>query len=522
MVVLLLVVAVLAGLTAICTKKGGGPSGRRAVALDVFRAGVVRPSTLDPAKARTVDELLVADQLFDSLTAADPETLAPVPSLAASWTASADQQHWDFTLRSTARFSDGSTVTSTDVKATLERIAKKDSGSSVSDLLEPVTGYRAVAVDGVATELTGVVAVSPTVVHVDLDAPWSALPSVLSNPAFGVLPKAVLDAGAELSGVPVTSGPFVVAAQAGDRLTLTPAKGVSTKSKRVEFALFADKAAAFDAMVAGEVDWSGVPADRVEEAAKKFGRSQFRPYVAELFYAFNLRDAKFADIRVREAIVRAVDRSAIVRDVYGDTVTATDSLVVDGLEGHQDHPCSGKCDVDTARSKELVDALAAEGVPVPPLQLDFEDDATQLAVATAIQKSLADVGIVASLRPKPLAEYQQFAVSGAQEIFRLGWIAPYPSADAILAPLFLTGSPNNLTGFSSAPVDEQLRLARSSADAAARVAAYQAAETAILAELPIIPIGQFELQSVASSRVRGLTMTAAGSFDGRRVWVANR
>jgi peptide/nickel transport system substrate-binding protein/oligopeptide transport system substrate-binding protein len=142
-------------------------------------------------------------------------------------------------------------------------------------------------------------------------------------------------------------------------------------------------------------------------------------------------------------------------------------------------------------------------------------------VATAIQKALADVGITAALRPKPLAEYQQFAVSGSQELFRLGWIAPYPSADAVLAPLFSSSSPNNLTGFSSAEVDEALRVARSSADPAAQVAQYQAAEKAVLAVLPIIPIGQFEIQSVASERVRDLTITSAGSFDGRLVWVAS-
>ena len=481
----------------------------------------MRPATLDPAKARTVDELLVADQLFDSLAAYDPTTLEPVPSLASSWTASDDQLHWDFTLRAGAIFSDGSPVTAADVKATLDRIARKGSGSSVSDLLELVTGYEAVAVDGTATELAGVVATSASVVRIDLDAPWSVLPSALANPAFGVLPKAVVDAGGELPAEPVTSGPFVVSTSADDVLSLSPAKGVSAKSKRLDFRLFDDKAAAYDAMVAGRVDWSEVPPDRIEEAAKRFGRSRFKPYVAELFYAFNLRDARFADVRVREAIVRAVDRAAILRDVYDGSVRPTDSLVVEGLAGHQAEACAGKCGFDVERSKALLAEVAAAGGTLPELEIDFEDDVTQTAVATAIQKDLAAVGITATLRPKPLAEYQQFAVSGSQQLFRLGWIAPYPSPDAVLVPLFSSTSPNNLTGFASGTVDEALRAARSTADAAQRVEHYRAAEKEILAALPIIPIGQFEIQSVASERVRGLTVTSAGSFDGRSVWVAS-
>src|SRR5512143_1712244 len=65
----------------------------------VLRLAVTTPSTLDPAKARTLDEQLVADQLFDSLTAWDPKTLAAGPAIAASWTPTPDQLHWDFTLR---------------------------------------------------------------------------------------------------------------------------------------------------------------------------------------------------------------------------------------------------------------------------------------------------------------------------------------------------------------------------------------------------------------------------------------
>ena len=511
----------LALLAASCSKKGSGSDGGGEGAAAAFRAAIVAPSTLDPAKARTVDELLVADQLFDSLAAYDPETLEPVPSLAASWTASDDQMHWDFTLRPEATFSDGSSVTAADVKATFERIAKKDSGSSVSDLLELVTGYRALAVDGTATELAGVVATSETVLRIDLDAPWSALPSALANPAFGVLPQAMTAAGGEFPEEPVTSGPFEVASTTDDLLTLTPADGVAAKSERLEFHLFPDKAAAYDAMVAGRVDWSEVPPDRIEEAAKRFGERNFKPYLAELFYAFNLRDPKFTDVRLREAIVRAVDRDGIVSDVYDGSIRPMEGLIVEGLAAHQPDACGDKCSHDVERSKALLAELAAEGVTVPEVQIDFEDDETQTAVATAIQRDLAEVGITAALRPEPLAEYQQFAVTGSQELFRLGWIAPYPSADAVLAPLFASTSPNNLTGFSSPEVDEALRTARSSADKATRVTQYQAAEKAVLAALPIIPIGQFEIQSVASERVRGLTVTSAGSFDGRRVWVAS-
>lgn len=517
------VVAVVGLLGAGCSKKDDGKAAAPDAAGDVFRAAIVRPASLDPGRARTVDELLVADQLFDALAAYDPATSEPVPALALSWTATPDQLQWDFTLRPDARFSDGSPVTSADVKATLDRIARKDSGSSVSDLLELVSGYRDTAVEGTASELTGVSAPAPDVVRIVLDSPWSLLPSVLANPAFGVLPKAVADIATFPAGGPAlpTSGPFRLAAAGSDRLSLVPAPGVEAGAAGVDFVLFDDKASAFDALAAGEADWSEVPPDRTDEAVERFGRDLFVPYAAELFYAFNLRNPKFADGRFREAVVRAVDRAAILTDVYGGTVRPADGVLVEGLDAYQTDACAGRCTYDQQRARELLAEIAASGGTIPELAIDFESDAIQTAVATAIKDDLAAVGITASLRPKPLEEYQQFAVSGEQELFRLGWVAPYPSADAILTPLFLTGFPNNLTGFSSAVVDELLRAARADPDPAARVARWQEAERAVLAELPILPIGQFELHAAASARVRGLTMTVTGTFDARAVSLAD-
>src|SRR4051794_38490978 len=141
-----------------------------------LRIGLTRVASLDPAQARTVEQLLVDDQLFDSLTAYDPHTHDAVPSVAMSWSASPDQRQWDFTLRPDASFANGRGITADDVKYTLERIAKKGSGSPATDELALVTGYRPFAIDGSAPGLAGVTVPGPGVVHISLDAPWANLP----------------------------------------------------------------------------------------------------------------------------------------------------------------------------------------------------------------------------------------------------------------------------------------------------------------------------------------------------------
>jgi len=473
------------------TKDGGPEPG-------VLRLGLVRVASTDPARAATVDEQLLADQLFDGLTRWDPATGAPVAALAESWRVSDDRRHWVFALRAGAQFSDGSPVRGADVTATVARIGAEGSASSVRDLLAGVS----VRVD------EG----EPNVVVFDLESPWEDLPSALANPAFGVMPAAQA-ATPVFPARPVGSGPFRFASRTEDGLVLQAVRGRGVKLRGIEVRFFEDRTAAYAAFVDGDVDWSEVPAAKVEEAAARFGRRHFRPYAAELFYAFNMRSEKWADKRLREAAVRAVDRTAITEDVYGGSVRPLAGLLPAGVDGYVADACGAACSTDVEKAKALVaDYTGAQG-SAPQVAIDFERDAAQQAVARALEGALEAVGFEVTLRPRPLAEYQRFAVSGEADLFRLGWVPAYPSADAYLHPLFASASANNLPGFALSTVDDLLASARATTDAAARTAVYQRAEQAVLAEWPVVPLAQYEFHGVASRRVRGLEVGVMGTFD---------
>ena len=97
-----------------------------------------------------------------------------------------------------------------------------------------------------------------------------------------------------------------------------------------------------------------MPPDRVEQVAERHGRTAFRPYLGQLFYGFNLKNPKFADVRFREAIVRAIDRDAIVRAIYGAAAQRLDGLVPDGVPGFQPDACGERCGYDPERAQALV------------------------------------------------------------------------------------------------------------------------------------------------------------------------
>jgi oligopeptide transport system substrate-binding protein len=485
----------------------------------VLRIGLARPKSLDPAQARSEEELLLARQLFETLTTSDPATLQVRPGLAATWQASPDQMQWDFALRPGAVFANGRAISSADVKYSLSRIAQPSTASPGADLLSLVHGFAAFNA-GQTTDLAGVTAPSPATLHIALDQPFAVLPELLASPVFGIVPKEAVEAPAPaFAQQPVGSGLFSVAARLGDRLTLRRAPGSAALLDGLDVAFYDDSTGSYRAFLAGQLDWSRVPPDQIDAAGQRYGRAQFRPYLAELFYGFNLKSPSFSDPRVREAVVHAIDRRAIVQAVYKGTVEPLDGVLVNGLSAHQDNACGDRCTFDPVRARALLAQAFPSPATPPQLAVDFDDDPTQQAVAKAIQSNLAAVGLAVTLRPKSIADYPSFAVSGQEQLFRLGWVAAYPSADAFLAPLFATGSPSNLTGLSAPEVDQALAAARREADATQRNGEYAAAERAVLAQLPVVPIAQFDLPAVVTPTVRGLATSLAGTFDASTVWL---
>src|SRR6266550_3365634 len=338
-----------------CTGGGSGKGSGKPRAGGVLRIGIERPRSLDPSQARTPEEILVADQLFDSLTSYDPSTLAVRDGVATVWTATPDQMHWDFTIRPGSRFSNGRPITSADVKYSLERVTRRGSTATTAFLLEPISGFAAFNdPKGTANELTGVTTPRPDLVHVDLDQPLSTLPALLGNATFGIVPKEAVEAKPpepDFNRQPVTSGPFRVVSRTDTVLHLVPAAGVQSYIKGLDVHLESDDSAAYAAFNRKAVDWSPVPPDRVDEAAEKHGRSGFKPYATVGFYGFNLKSPKFADVRFREAIVAAIDRpNAIVRGIYNGTVRSTTRLVPEGIPGSQPDPCGAKCEHDPAKA----------------------------------------------------------------------------------------------------------------------------------------------------------------------------
>lgn len=520
-------VAVAASMSLTACSSGGGRSSASSspsagpVVGGTLRAGVERIKSLDPAAASpgSQSDLLAADLLFDGLTAQPAGATQAQPALAQSWTPSADLQTWRFALRPGATFTNGRAITATDVKYSLERVAKQGETSLPGIRLEVIAGY-AELLAGSATELAGVKALDPATVEITLRTPFATLPELLASPVYGIVPKEAVEAPAPaFASAPVGSGPFAFAGAAGDVLKLVRAKGGRARLDAIELRQYDDLATAYAAFTGGGLDWSLVPTAKVDDAIARYGDKGFRPFQGEVFYAFNVLDPALGDGRFRQAILQAIDRSALARAVTGG-VLPLDGVVPDGVAGHVEDPCGAVCRYDPAASKALLAQAFPDGA-IPTVNLDYAQSVDDDAVAGAIEASLAAVGIPVQKRPKAAADYDALVAGGQQSLFRLGTIGLDGAADPYLVAPFRGGSRDNATGVANATFDALADQLRATADPAARERAAQQAEQYLMQQVVVvIPIGQLRTRSVLGPAVRDLDLSLSGTFDAEQVWLS--
>ena len=106
------------------------------------------------------------------------------------------------------------------------------------------------------------------------------------------------------------------------------------------------------------------------------------------------------------------------------------------------------------------------------------------------------------------------------QVFRLGWQADYPSAGAVLQPLFRSDAigEDNLMRFRDGEVDELLDQARTTLDPAARQELYGQAEERILQLAPVAPIFFYRQNRVIAEDVEDLRINPLGTVDLVSAW----
>jgi ABC-type transport system substrate-binding protein len=442
--------------------------------------------TLDPAgQFFSPATLTVANAVYDQLLVAREGQ--NVPLLAESLTPSADLLTYTLVLRPGIKFSDGEPLDANAVVANFKRF------------LDPATKC------GCAPLVGGIASVEPAgplSVTFKLKAPNVGFSTVLAKePGYMVSPKALANPD-QIATRPVGTGPFVLKEWLkGDHVTLTRnpnywRAGQPTLDS-ITYRVLPDAEARFQSLQAGSLDVVQTDsADHVIQARKNQNLAvQVASYNGSTAMVLNVTKAPFDDVRVRRAIAHAIDRTALVNVVDKGVNEPSDGPFSKGSPFYAD---PGYPKFDPAAAKQLVQEIGrpiAFGYKVIPSGIGPRR-------ATVIQQMLKDVGITMTIEPTEFTAI--IAAANAKDYQAAEIPTPdFTDPDIQLTRRFQSGSAQNWMGYSSKAVDDALARGRTSAENAARAAAYADLARTLATDLPYIWLTRNYYGVISKATVKG-------------------
>jgi oligopeptide transport system substrate-binding protein len=478
----------------------------------VLRIAITSLPAADPRAVDTPDGLFVASQLFDALIDYEPKTLEPLPAAARRWEVLEGGRVFVFRLRQGMQFHDGTPVRAQDFVAAWNRLADPFRPSPFAFLLERVQGFEAYNVTLDQDHISGVVARDDLTLEVRLAEAWPDFVSLLGHPALSPVPESAAFPG--YSARPVGNGPYQLAGDLapGAPISLTSFPGYygpPPGGAGLELSVYADPEAAWPDFVAGDLEVSPIPAGLLPEAEAQFGGKGIVTLARLVHCGFNLKDPRFRNQRLREAVALAIDRDRLVERVYGPVAAPADGIVPPTLPGYARDTCP-LCRADPAQAAALVDRLPRRS---RSFGLDYAASPVGDRLARELAAQLAEVGLDVRPRAHQENQYRQLLERDAQRLFCLVSVADYPRQQALLEPLLLSSSPDNHTGLNDARLDRLLERARAARRAEERERLYVEAERRGLSVAPLIPLAWFRSRLAAGPAVDGLAVNPLGGFD---------
>lgn len=411
-----------------------------------------------------------------------------------------------FTLRSTARWSDGTRVKAKDFVYAWRRLVDPATESPNYALLSMVAGYDAVRETG-DTRSLAVKAEGDTTFRVTLSAPCAYfLSEVCAAVPTMPLRSDVLSKSEDWAVRAATpgNGPYQIGVWAKDDY-LQLRRNTSYYENRVvapdtlRFVFADDAEQAWRLYEDGRVDYILSPP---KQAAAERGEAETLPLRTTACVLYNHMSEAFSNGHVRRAFDLALDRASLAAALGTEAAPAIGLVpygVADGPEGAEaDFRTVGgelcavdaegyalRC-LDAERELRAGGYWGGEGFPAASCLCDGSESARLLAEAAAAEWK-DRLGITVTVEELTREEFDERVMSGEYDLAVDTLDVPCGDAMDYLAPFAEAGA-NNMLHYQSTPYELLIGVARSSRDLPARAAFLHDAEALLLEDTALSPV----------------------------------
>jgi peptide/nickel transport system substrate-binding protein len=465
--------------------------------------------------------LIVASKIYQGLITYS-DTMQPMPVLAKSWTVSDDKLTYTFHLQPNVTFHDGTPFTADDVVFSVMQFAMTLSSRARN----------------VFSQIDKASALDPLTAVFTLKAPYE--PFMLSFPAVGcpIVPKHIYD-GTDYrnnphNAVPIGTGPFKFAEwQRGNFIRLRRNENYWKPDQpyldEIIYRIVPDGQSRALALQTGQVQLAAAndiePFDlpRFQQQPGLTTTMKGWEYYSPLsWFEVNQRVKPLDDVRVRQAISRAIDRDFIVKRLWfgiGKPATGPLAATVRFYDPGVTLP-----PYDPAAARALLDEAGlkpdANGVRFTIKHMPLPYGEVWNRLSEYFRASMDKIGIKVVMDPVDAGAWAARMAAWEYDtsvnfVYQVG-DPSYSVEGYYLSSNIRHVTFTNTSGYNNPKVDEMFIRARNLADSAERAKIFAEIQKILVQEMPYIYLVQMSYPTYYASRLRNVIDTGLGphaSFD---------
>ena len=484
------------------------------------------PKSIDPQLSTDVLGGTVDDLITEGLTKRGKDGTF-VAGLAKSWDKSADGLKWTFHLRDGIKWSNGDPITAQDFKNGWLRALNPQTASQYSYMLYPIKNAEKYNKKAVSAEKVGIKVIDDKTLEVELETPVPYFDSLVAFKTYMPLNQKFFDKTGDSyfteADKTMSSGEYTIEKWThGSEIVFKKNPNYwdanNVKVENIVYKIIPDNNSALNAFNNKEVDVTSITA----EQAKKFtdNPKMISKNDGSVWYLlFNFNNKTLANLKVRKALLMAIDREGLVNNVLNGYGTAAKTLVPKGIgiKGLNDKDFTEGVPTSTLgynpgeAKKLLAEGLKEAGqASFPKMSMLLNESGNNKVIAEYIQEQLRkNLNIQLDLEIMTAQErFSRMSQKDFDMVFA-GWSGDYPDAITYL-DLFESTGGNNNGSYKNPEYDALVKTVRSTADQNVRIPALVKIEGIIAQDLPVGVLFHREKQYLVDKKVKGLEFTSIG------------